>query len=69
MTLVYQEHGIVRGLYRGMSINYIRAVPMTAVTFTAYEIMKQFFNMDTGFDKWISDYRLNYQNLLSDSIL
>lgn len=49
-TLVYREYGIVRGLYRGMSINYIRAVPMAAVTFTAYEIMKQFFNMDTGIE-------------------
>ncbi|XP_014600871.1 PREDICTED: graves disease carrier protein [Polistes canadensis] len=48
MKLTYSESGIMKGLYRGMSINYIRGVPMVAVSFTTYEIMKQLLNLDTG---------------------
>lgn len=45
---IYKEGGLVRGLYRGMSINYLRAIPMVSVSFTTYEVMKQFLNLDTG---------------------
>ncbi|KAI4502824.1 hypothetical protein M0802_001868 [Mischocyttarus mexicanus] len=48
MKLTYNESGIMKGLYRGMSINYIRGIPMVAVSFTTYEIMKQLLNLDTG---------------------
>lgn len=48
MKLIYVENGIVKGLYRGMSINYLRAIPMVAVSFTTYEVMKQMLNLDTG---------------------
>lgn len=48
LSITYKEHGIIKGLYRGMSVNYLRAVPMTAASFTAYEIMKQFFGLETG---------------------
>ena len=50
MTLknIYIEEGLMRGLYRGMSINYIRAIPMVAVSFTTYELMKQLLQLDTG---------------------
>ena len=37
---VYRTVG-VRGLFRGMSINYYRAVPQVAVSFSVYELMKQ----------------------------
>ncbi|XP_074648557.1 solute carrier family 25 member 16-like [Tubulanus polymorphus] len=47
---VFREHGISRGLYRGMSINYLRVSPMIAVSFTTYETMKQFLSLDTGID-------------------
>ncbi|RWS29538.1 solute carrier protein-like protein [Leptotrombidium deliense] len=50
LTLTYREHGIVRGLYRGMTVNYIRAIPMVAVSFSTYELMKQFMGLDTGID-------------------
>jgi len=50
LKLIYQEHGISKGLYRGMSINYIRAIPMVAVSFSTYEIMKQYFGLSTGMD-------------------
>lgn len=36
---VYYKDGIVRGLYRGLSINYIRAMPMHALSFTTYEFV------------------------------
>ncbi|XP_044737839.1 graves disease carrier protein homolog [Chrysoperla carnea] len=48
LVLIYKENGIVRGLYRGMSINYMRAIPMVAVSFATYEMMKQILKMDTG---------------------
>ena len=38
---VYHSNGIVRGLYRGLSLNYYRVVPQVAVSFTIYELMKQ----------------------------
>ncbi|KZC12735.1 Graves disease carrier protein like protein, partial [Dufourea novaeangliae] len=48
IRMIYLENGIVKGLYRGMSINYLRAVPMVSVSFTTYEVMKQILNLDTG---------------------
>lgn len=45
---IYQGEGLVRGLYRGMSINYLRAIPMVAVSFATYEVMKQLLKLDTG---------------------
>ena len=48
LKLIYKENGISRGLYRGMSINYMRAIPMVAVSFSTYELMKQTLGLDTG---------------------
>jgi solute carrier family 25 protein 16 len=48
IVLIYKENGVFKGLYRGMSINYLRAVPMVAVSFTTYELLKQMLNLDTG---------------------
>ncbi|KOB78367.1 putative mitochondrial solute carrier protein [Operophtera brumata] len=48
LTLIYREDGVVKGLYRGMSINYIRAIPMVATSFSTYELMKQLLQLDTG---------------------
>lgn len=48
IALIYKENGVCRGLYRGMSINYLRAVPMVAVSFSTYEILKQLLDLDTG---------------------
>ncbi|XP_037033083.1 graves disease carrier protein-like isoform X1 [Bradysia coprophila] len=48
LSLIYRENGIVRGLYRGMSINYLRACPMVAVSFSTYELLKQSLSLDTG---------------------
>lgn len=46
--LTWKEHGVVKGLYRGMTANYVRAVPMVAVSFSTYEVMKQMLGLDTG---------------------
>lgn len=46
--MVYQDHGIRNGLFRGLTINYLRVMPMTAVSFTVYEMTKQLFGLDTG---------------------
>ena len=48
LKYIYINHGVVKGLYRGMSINYMRAIPMVAVSFSTYELMKQLLNLDTG---------------------
>lgn len=48
LVTVYRTDGIINGLYRGMSINFIRAIPMVAVSFSVYELMKQTLNLDTG---------------------
>lgn len=37
---VYKADGIKRGLFRGLSINYIRVVPQQAIAFTVYEFMR-----------------------------
>uniref|UniRef100_H3B219 Solute carrier family 25 member 16 n=1 Tax=Latimeria chalumnae TaxID=7897 RepID=H3B219_LATCH len=41
LKYVYRKHGLKQGLYRGLSLNYIRCIPSQAVAFTTYEIMKQ----------------------------
>lgn len=48
LAIIYKENGIIRGLYRGMSINYLRAIPMVAVSFSTYELLKQALQLDTG---------------------
>lgn len=48
LKIIYNENGVVKGLYRGMSINYLRAIPMVAVSFSTYELLKQALNLDTG---------------------
>ncbi|XP_066987645.1 solute carrier family 25 member 16-like [Macrobrachium rosenbergii] len=48
LRLIYRENGVTRGLYRGMSINYMRAIPMVAVSFSTYELTKQLLGLDTG---------------------
>jgi solute carrier family 25 protein 16 len=42
---VYHSKGIIRGLYRGLSLNYYRVIPQVAVSFTVYELMKQVLNI------------------------
>ena len=48
LVTTYQEAGVLRGLFRGLTINYYRAIPMTAVSFAVYESMKQAMGMETG---------------------
>lgn len=48
LKMIYTENGIVKGLYRGMSINFLRAIPFMAVGFAMYEVTKQMLDLDTG---------------------
>ncbi|XP_034148766.1 graves disease carrier protein isoform X1 [Esox lucius] len=41
LKYVHHQYGVKKGLYRGLSLNYIRCVPSQAVAFTTYEFMKQ----------------------------
>lgn len=38
---IYRTLGVSRGLYRGMTINFYRAIPQVAVSFSIYELLKQ----------------------------
>ncbi|XP_037552603.1 graves disease carrier protein [Nematolebias whitei] len=46
LKYVYQQYGIKRGLYRGLSLNYIRCIPSQAMAFTTYEFMKQVLHLN-----------------------
>ena len=48
LMTTYQEAGVLRGLFRGLTINFLRAVPMCAVSFAVYETMKQAMGLQTG---------------------
>ncbi|KAL5233525.1 hypothetical protein ACI65C_000935 [Semiaphis heraclei] len=61
LVTVYRTDGITNGLYRGISINIIRAVPIVAVSFSTYELMKQTLHLDTGPSEDTSDLLFNGQ--------
>lgn len=42
---IYRTSGVKGGLYRGMTINFYRAVPQVAVSFSVYELLKQVFGI------------------------
>ena len=44
MGEIWREAGM-RGLFRGISINYIRVVPMVAVSFTSYDLLKDWLGV------------------------
>uniref|UniRef100_A0A8C8R5M7 Solute carrier family 25 member 16 n=1 Tax=Pelusios castaneus TaxID=367368 RepID=A0A8C8R5M7_9SAUR len=46
LKYVYGHHGIRRGLYRGLSLNYIRCIPSQAMAFATYEFMKQLLHLN-----------------------
>ncbi|CAK8671923.1 unnamed protein product [Clavelina lepadiformis] len=46
LVAVYTQHGMVKGLYRGLSINYLRVVPQQAVAFTVYEFVKELVGLN-----------------------
>jgi len=47
ILVVVQEHGIRHGLFRGLTLNYLKVTPMVAVSFSVYETMKQFLGLET----------------------
>lgn len=48
LKLIYKENGIAKGLYRGLSINYLRVVPMFAVQYAMNDKIKELFGLSTG---------------------
>lgn len=48
LKLIYQENGIAKGLYRGLSINYLRVVPLFAVQYAMNDSIKESFGLSTG---------------------
>ncbi|XP_072334875.1 solute carrier family 25 member 16 isoform X1 [Scyliorhinus torazame] len=46
LKYVYKMHGIKQGLYRGLTLNYIRCIPSQAVAFTTYEFMRQALHLN-----------------------
>lgn len=47
LELVLREHGVRRGLYRGLWINYLKVTPTVSISFTTYELLKQWMGLDT----------------------
>ena len=45
LAKIYRTSGLTRGLYRGMTLNFYRAIPQVAVSFSVYEFMKQLFGI------------------------
>ncbi|XP_019639563.1 PREDICTED: graves disease carrier protein homolog isoform X1 [Branchiostoma belcheri] len=46
LLTVYRTDGVKHGLYRGISVNYLRVIPQVAMSFCVYEICKQLFRME-----------------------
>ncbi|XP_075698860.1 solute carrier family 25 member 16-like isoform X2 [Rhinoderma darwinii] len=46
LRFIYREHGVRHGLYRGLSISYIRCIPTNAVAFTILEYMRQLLHLN-----------------------
>jgi len=46
LRLIWQLHGW-RALFSGLSINYIKAIPSTAVGFVSYDLAKEFLGVDS----------------------
>lgn len=40
LMYVYNKYGIMHGLYRGITLNYVRAIPMVSTSFCFYELSK-----------------------------
>jgi len=47
LELVLREHGVRRGLYRGLCINYMKVTPTVSISFTTYDLLKQWMGLDT----------------------
>lgn len=45
LSHVYRTLGVRKGLFRGISINFYRAVPQVAVSFSTYELLKQWLGI------------------------
>ena len=39
---IVQEEGVVKGLYRGLTLNYIKTVPNVAIYMSLYDVCKNF---------------------------
>nr|CAB3266170.1 graves disease carrier protein-like [Phallusia mammillata] len=46
LSAVYRHDGIVKGLYRGLSINYIRVIPQQAIAYTTFKAMKEILDLN-----------------------
>ncbi len=44
LAVVAREQGM-RALFAGLSINYLKVVPSTAIGFTAYDALKQYLDL------------------------
>ena len=47
LQTIYLQAGLAGGVFRGMSLNYYRAMPQVAMSFCVYELMKQFLGISS----------------------
>mmetsp|Transcript_40632 Transcript_40632/g.86521 ORF Transcript_40632/g.86521 Transcript_40632/m.86521 type:complete len:111 (+) Transcript_40632:1-333(+) len=48
LRLIYAQMGVRRGLYAGLSLNYLKVVPATAIGFAVYDTAKEFLDHKTS---------------------
>ena len=48
LKYVYNTYGLANGLFRGITLNYIRAVPMVSTSFCMYEMSRKYLGLETS---------------------
>ena len=48
LGLIYRTLGVRKGLYAGLSLNYLKVVPSTAVGFAVYDTAKEYLGHRTS---------------------
>ena len=48
LKMIYKTMGLRKGLYAGLSLNYLKVVPSTAIGFAVYDTAKEYLKHKTS---------------------